>query len=198
MTMSPPNSSLPEGNFAQPTQTPSFFPGFANTGANQTGEFYPEKVPICNPEFPIIDDSESALYLKQVQLGEAMLTHEEFQNILCCCLLKVAPYPHNAPIALDVKNLPLTYNRVHIKQKFRKVDAILHLCLTPPTPHECVTLPKLRDSTWVDIVSHYTKYVLISETNEAPRYIRGNVLGGNSNLKQVVDGIIEVLSEDNP
>jgi len=126
------------------------------------------------------------------------MTVEEFQNVLCCCLLKIAPHPHNAPIALALSDLPmLTPTRVHIKNQFRKVDSILHLCITPPTPLECVTLPKLRDSTWVDIVSHYTKYVLISDSNEAPRYIRGNVLGGNSNLKQVVDGVVEVLSQDN-
>jgi len=188
----------PDGNFAQPTQTPSFFPGLAQPGQPTTGEYYPEKIPVPDPEFPIQDSSESALYLKQVQLGERLMTVEEFQNVLCCCLLKVAQYPHNAAIALALEELPMfTATRVHIKNLFRKVDAVLHLSCTPPTPHECVTLPKLRDSTWVDIVSHYTKYVLISESNEAPRYIRGNVLGPNSNLKQVVDSVVEVLSSDN-
>ena len=41
------------------------------------------------------------------------------------------------------------------------------------------------------------RYVLISDNNEAPSFIRGNVLGSNSNLKQVVDGVVEVLSADN-
>jgi len=194
----PPAAYPPDGNFAQPTQTPSFFPGLSQAGVPQTGEFYPENVPLPDPEFPIEDKSESALYLKQVQLGEKLMTVEEFQNVLCCCLLKIAPHPHNAPIALALSDLPMfTPTRVHVKNQFRKVDAILHLSLTPPTPHECVTLPRLRESTWVDIVSHYTKYVLISDNNEAPSFIRGNVLGSNSNLKQVVDGVVEVLSADN-
>jgi len=199
----PPATSAypPDGNFAQPTQTPSFFPGLSSqtsTPAMQKGEFYPENAPIPDPEFPVDDKSESAQYLQQAQLGENHMTVEELQNVLCCCLLKVAPYPHNAPLALGLSNLPMfTPSRVHIKNQFRKVDAILHLALTPPPPHECATLPKLRDSTWLDVVSHYTRYVLISDTNEAPRYIRGNVLGMNSNLKQVVDGVVEVLSQDN-
>jgi len=193
------NFPYPQGNFAAPSQPPTYAQyNFPSPGEVQHGEFYPEKVPVPDPELPIDDNDENALYLKHLELSQHGKTPDEFQKIICCCLLKVAQVPHNAPMALGVPDLPLTFHRTILKNKFRKVDAVLHLCLTPPTPHECVTLPKLRDSTWIDIVSHYTKYVLISDTNEAPRYIRGNVMGENSNLKQTVESIIEVLSTDNP
>jgi len=193
----PPNQMYPQGNFAAPSQPPTYAQyNFPPPGEPQSGEFYPEAVPLKDPEFPIDDNSTNAQFIKTRQLSHKCFTRDDFENFICCCLLKVSPYPWNAPLALNI-NIPLSFHRVLMKNKFRKVDSVLHLCLTPPTPHECVTLPLLRDATWVDIVSHYTKYVLVSETNEAPRFVRGHVLGENSNLKQTIDCLIEVLSSDN-
>jgi len=169
----------------------------AGLAQNQNGEYFPEKEPMLGTELPILDKSETATWLKQSELSPQGLAPVEFKQLICAMILKVANYPHNAPIALNLsKTLPITLIRTRLKQKFRQIDACFHLCCTPPNPQECATLPTLRDSSWIDIVSHYTKYVLISNTNEAPRYIRGKVMGDNNNLKQVIEGISDIFTSD--